>query len=59
MSQNERNNIKRELFGYTFIFGVVVLVLLAASRFKKDVQKPIPKLRYLYSTVVKKRKIES
>ena len=46
----------RELFGYTFIFGVVVLVLLAASRFKKDVQKPIPKLRYLYSVVVKRAK---
>lgn len=46
----------RELFGYTFIFGIVVLVLLAASRFKKDVQKPIPKLRYLYSNVIRKGK---
>lgn len=46
----------RELFGYTFIFGVVVLVLLAASRFKKDVQKPIPKLRYLYSNVIRRGK---
>lgn len=45
----------RQLYGYTFIFGVVVLILLAASRFKKDVQKPIPKLRYLYSAILRRR----
>lgn len=47
----------RELYGYTFIFGVCVLILLAASRFKKDVKKPIPKLRFLYSTK-RRRKAE-
>ncbi|MCI5716033.1 MAG: hypothetical protein MR279_05400 [Bacteroidales bacterium] len=29
----------RELYGYTFVFGVVVLLLLSASGFKKDVKK--------------------
>ncbi len=43
----------RELYGYTFIFGVCVLILLAASRFKKDVKKPIPKLHFLYTMMRK------
>lgn len=47
----------RQLYGCTFIFGLIVLILLAASRFKRDVQKPVPKLRYLYSAVIRKRKI--
>lgn len=57
--QNSMNNLNfigteamlstiRELYGYTFIFGVAVLVLLAGSRFKQNVKKPIPTLRYLY-----------
>lgn len=43
----------KELYGYTFIFGVIVLILLATSRFKKNVKKPIPKLHYLYAMVAK------
>lgn len=44
----------RELYGYTFIFGIGVLVFLSASRFKKNVKKSIPKLRYLYAMIAKK-----
>lgn len=44
----------RELYGYTFIFGVCVLIFLAASHFRKNVKKPIPKLQYLYSMLSKK-----
>ena len=47
----------RELYGYTFIFGIGVLVLLAGSRFKKHVKKPIPSLRLLYTLLSKKRSI--
>lgn len=39
----------RELYGYTFIFGIGVLILLAASRFRRGVKKPIPTLRLLYT----------
>ena len=46
----------RELYGYTFIFGIGVLILLAASRFKKNVKKPIPKLRYLYAMIARKKR---
>lgn len=45
-----------ELYGYTFIFGIGVLILLAASRFKKNVKKPIPKLRYLYAMIARKKR---
>ena len=45
----------QELYGYTFIFGIGVLVLLAASRFKKHVKKPIPTLRLLYALANRKR----
>lgn len=45
----------RDLYGYTFLFGIVVLILLAASRFKKNVKKPIPRLRFLYAIITKKR----
>lgn len=38
----------RELYGYTFIFGIAVLILLAASRFQHDVKKRIPSLKTLY-----------
>jgi len=45
-----------ELYGYTFIFGIGVLILLAASRFKKNVKKTIPKLRYLYAMIARKKR---
>lgn len=44
----------RELYAYTFIFGIGVLILLAASRYKEYVKKPIPKLRYLYRMIARK-----
>ena len=46
----------QELYGYTFVFGVGVLVLLAASRFKMNVKKPIPTLRILYALTKRKEK---
>lgn len=45
----------QELYGYTFVFGVGVLIFLAASRFKRNVKKPIPTLRLLYALI--KRRI--
>lgn len=45
----------RELYGYTFIFGICVLLLLAASRFKKYAKKPIPKLNFLYAVIAKRK----
>lgn len=39
----------QELYGHTFIFGIIVLLLLAGSRFKKNVKKPIPTLKLLYN----------
>ena len=44
-----------ELYGYTFIFGIGVLILLAGSRFKKHVKKPIPTLRLLYALANRRR----
>lgn len=46
----------QELYGYTFVFGIGVLILLAASRFKRNVKKPIPTLRLLYALVKRKAK---
>lgn len=45
----------RELYGYTFIFGIAVLILLAGSHFKKHVKKPIPTLRLLYALINRNR----
>ena len=45
----------QELYGYTFIFGIGVLILLAGSRFKKHVKKPIPTLRLLYALANRRR----
>ena len=44
----------QELYGYTFVFGVGVLIFLAASRFKRHVKKPIPTLRLLYALIKRK-----
>ena len=38
----------RELYGYTFIFAIVVLLLLAASRFQHQVKRRIPSLKTIY-----------
>ena len=44
----------QELYGYTFVFGIGVLIFLAASRFKRNVKKPIPTLRLLYALIKRK-----
>lgn len=41
----------QELYGYTFIFGVVVLVAIAASRFKQHIYRPLPGLKVIYGMV--------
>ena len=38
----------QELYGYTFIFGTVVLILIAAYHFRRNLTNPIPTLKSLY-----------
>lgn len=38
----------RELYGYTFIFGIVVLLAIAVSRFSHTMYKRMPSLKFLY-----------
>ncbi|GHT25998.1 hypothetical protein FACS189430_12530 [Bacteroidia bacterium] len=47
----------RELFGWSIVFGVFVLIIIAASRFKDKVGMPIPTFVRMYQmlTLVKKR----
>jgi hypothetical protein len=49
----------QELFGWSVLFGVIVLIAIAASRFKIGVKKPIPSLRGMYWVIMKERKILS
>jgi hypothetical protein len=44
----------QELFGWSVIFGVVVLIAIAGSRFKERIRKPIPTLMALYKMVLRK-----
>ncbi len=44
----------QELYGYTFLFGIVVLTAIASSRFKQLAYKPLPALRTIYDTVKSK-----
>ncbi|MDR0506562.1 MAG: hypothetical protein LBH32_07075, partial [Dysgonamonadaceae bacterium] len=41
----------QELFGWSVLFGVIVLIAIAASRFKIGVKKPIPSLRGMYKAI--------
>jgi len=43
----------RELYGWSVLFGVIVLIAIAFSRFKNNVIKPIPSLQQLYKMVFK------
>ncbi|MEE0991462.1 MAG: hypothetical protein UH542_00505 [Bacteroidales bacterium] len=38
----------QQLYGYTFIFCISILIILATTRFKKDVKKPIVGIKYIY-----------
>ena len=38
----------RELYGYSVIFGVFVLMLIAASRFKKQIYSTLPRMQGIY-----------
>jgi hypothetical protein len=42
----------RELFGLSIVFGVCVLIIIAASRFKGKVGMPIPTFRRMYSIIM-------
>lgn len=44
----------RELFGLSIVFGVFVLVIIAASRFKGKVGMPIPTFRRMYWVIMRK-----
>lgn len=44
----------RELYGYTFVFAIAVLLLLAASRFQHQVKRRIPSLKTVYRLIKKK-----
>jgi hypothetical protein len=43
----------RELMGWSLIFGVVILIAIAASRFKSGVKKPIPSLLGMYRVIIR------
>ena len=38
----------RELYGYSVIFGIFVLMLIAASRFKKQIYSTLPRMQSIY-----------
>lgn len=38
----------RDLYAYTFVFAVGVMVMMALSRYRRNVKKPVPKLRFMY-----------
>jgi hypothetical protein len=44
----------QELFGWSVIFGVLVLIAVAVSRFKDRIRKPIPSLTALYKMALRK-----
>ena len=39
----------QELYGYTFLFGMAVLVLIATYHFRRKLANPIPTLKSLYA----------
>jgi hypothetical protein len=44
----------QELFGWSVIFGVLVLIAVGVSRFKDRIRKPIPTLMALYKMALRK-----
>lgn len=47
----------QQLYGWSFIFCVLILILLAATRFKKDVKKPIITIKSIYKMTKNKIQI--
>ncbi|GAB6009220.1 MFS transporter [Dysgonomonas reticulitermitis] len=47
----------RELFGWSIVFGVFVLIIIAMSRFKNKVGMPIPTFQRMYWVIMGSRKI--
>ncbi|GHT74310.1 transporter [Bacteroidia bacterium] len=45
-------NTLQELFGYSVILGVITLIILAASRFKRQIGMPIPTIVRMYKLTV-------
>jgi hypothetical protein len=49
----------RELFGWSIVFGIFVLIIIAASRFKSKVGMPMPTFeREYWITILVKKKLE-
>jgi MFS family permease len=44
----------RELFGLSIVFGIFVLIVIAASRFRRQVGMPIPTIKRMYWIMFKK-----
>jgi hypothetical protein len=44
----------QDLFGYSVILGVIALIAIAASRFKKHVGMPVPTFLRMYRVLTKK-----
>jgi hypothetical protein len=47
----------RELFGLSIVFGVCVLIIIAASRFKGNVGMSVPTFRRMYWIIMENRRI--
>ena len=59
---NLRPNLElaiRELYGYSVIFGVLVLALIAASRFKRQIYSTVPLIQSVYTAAFRKWNILS
>ena len=49
----------RELYGYSVIFGVGVLVLIALSRFKRQIYSTVPLLESIFMAAARKWNLKS
>ena len=49
----------RELYGYSVIFGVFVLALIVASRFKRQIYSTVPLIQSIYVAALRKWSIPS
>ncbi len=49
----------RELYGYSVIFGVFVLALIVASRFKRQIYSSVPLIQSIYVAALRKWNIPS
>jgi hypothetical protein len=45
----------QDLYGYSVILGVITLIIIAASRFKKHIGMPIPTFTRMYRVLIQKQ----